>query len=129
MKTKRKPASALLAAVHDTAAGLHESGLIDLRRLRQYDALCLAPVPEFSAAQIRALRARNNLSQTVFAAVLGGRRTILGGALGAIFLIAAGELLRPLGDLATFIVSAVALAVVLVFPGGLIGLLSGRAEA
>lgn len=70
MKTKRKPASALLAAVHDTAAGLHESGLIDMRRLRQYDALCLAPVPEFSAAQIRALRARNNLSQTVFAAVL-----------------------------------------------------------
>ena len=44
--------------------------------------------------------------QVIVGAVLGGRRTILGGAIGAIFLIAAGEALRPLGDLATFIVSA-----------------------
>ena len=56
--------------------------------------------------------------QVIVGAVLGGRRTILGGALGAVFLIAAGEALRPLGDLATFIVSAIALVVVLVFPGG-----------
>ena len=42
----------------------------------------------------------------IIGAVLGGRRTILGGALGAVFLIALGEALRPLGDLATFIVSA-----------------------
>ena len=62
-------------------------------------------------------------------AVLGGRRTILGGALGASFLICAGELLRPLGDLATFIVSAVALVVILAFPGGLLGLASGAREA
>jgi branched-chain amino acid transport system permease protein len=67
--------------------------------------------------------------QVIVGAVLGGRRTILGGALGAIFLICAGELLRPLGDLATFIVSAVALAVVLVFPGGLIGIFSGSRGA
>ena len=67
--------------------------------------------------------------QVIVGAVLGGRRTILGGALGAIFLIGAGELLRPLGDLATFIVSAVALAVVLVFPGGLIGMFSGSRGA
>jgi branched-chain amino acid transport system permease protein len=67
--------------------------------------------------------------QVIVGAVLGGRRTILGGALGAVFLIGAGELLRPLGDLATFIVSAFALAVILVFPGGLIGALSGSREA
>ncbi len=67
--------------------------------------------------------------QVIVGAVLGGRRTILGGALGAIFLIGAGELLRPLGDLSNFIVSAVALVVVLVFPGGLMGLLGGSREA
>ena len=44
--------------------------------------------------------------QIIIAAVLGGRRTIVGGALGAVFLIAAGELLRPLGSLSTFVVSA-----------------------
>jgi branched-chain amino acid transport system permease protein len=57
----------------------------------------------------------------IIAAVLGGRRTIIGAALGSIFLIAAGELLRPLGQLATFVVSAVALVVILFFPGGFLG--------
>ncbi len=57
----------------------------------------------------------------IIAAVLGGRRTIIGAAIGAIFLIGAGELLRPLGQLATFVVSAVALVVILFFPGGFMG--------
>ncbi len=57
----------------------------------------------------------------IVAAVLGGRRTVLGAALGAIFLIVAGEFLRPTGELATFIVSAVALLVVLFFPSGFLG--------
>ncbi len=57
----------------------------------------------------------------IIAAVLGGRRTILGAAIGAIFLIGAGEVLRPLGQLATFVVSAVALVVILFFPSGFLG--------
>ena len=64
--------------------------------------------------------------QIIIAAVLGGRRTILGAAIGAIFLIVAGEILRPLGQLSTFVVSAVALAVILFFPGGFSGLLRAR---
>src|SRR5579864_7387225 len=67
--------------------------------------------------------------QVIIAAVLGGRRTILGAVLGAVFLIAMSEVLRPLGDLATFIVSAVALFVVLVFPAGLLGMVKGAREA
>lgn len=59
--------------------------------------------------------------QVIIAAVLGGRRTILGAALGAVFLIVAGEVLRPLGQLNTFVVAAVALAVILFFPDGLLG--------
>src|SRR5947209_3701263 len=37
--------------------------------------------------------------QVIIAAVLGGRRTILGAAVGSIFLILMGEALRPLGQL------------------------------
>jgi branched-chain amino acid transport system permease protein len=59
--------------------------------------------------------------QVIVAAVLGGRRTVLGAALGAIFLIVAGEFLRPTGELATFIVSTVALLVILFFPNGFLG--------
>ena len=65
--------------------------------------------------------------QIIIAAVLGGRRTILGGALGAVFLIAAGEALRPLGQLNTFVVAAIALAVILLFPDGFLGGVLGAA--
>jgi branched-chain amino acid transport system permease protein len=66
--------------------------------------------------------------QIIIAAVLGGRRTVVGAAIGAVFLIVLGEALRPLGELATLIVSSVALLVVLVFPNGFLGMLDrGRA--
>jgi branched-chain amino acid transport system permease protein len=62
--------------------------------------------------------------QIIIAAVLGGRRTILGAAIGSIFLIALTEALRPTGELATLIVSAIALVVVLFFPNGILGMVS-----
>ena len=65
--------------------------------------------------------------QIIVAAVLGGRRTVIGAAIGAVFLIGMGEALRPLGELATLLVSIVALAVVLFFPNGILGMLQGRA--
>ncbi len=67
--------------------------------------------------------------QIIIAAVLGGRRTVIGAAIGAVFLIAMGELLRPLGELATLIVSVVALFVIMFFPDGFLGMLGGRARA
>jgi branched-chain amino acid transport system permease protein len=67
--------------------------------------------------------------QIIVAAVLGGRRTILGAALGAVFLIAMSELLRPLGDLSNFTVFALALIVVLIFPSGFFGLLTRNRES
>jgi branched-chain amino acid transport system permease protein len=67
--------------------------------------------------------------QVIIGAVLGGRRTILGAVLGAVFLIGANEALRPLGDLANFIVSTMALIVVLLFPSGILGMLTRTREA
>ena len=66
--------------------------------------------------------------QIIIAAVLGGRRTILGAILGAVFLIVANEFLRPLGRLNTFVVAAIALAVILFFPEGLLGYALHRGE-
>jgi branched-chain amino acid transport system permease protein len=48
--------------------------------------------------------------------------------LGAVFLIAMSELLRPLGDLSNFVVFAMALVVVLLFPSGFFGLLTRSKE-
>jgi putative transcriptional regulator len=74
---KTKPAvkrvtakTALLAAMHETAADLHRLGFIDMHKMNKMDALCLEPVPAYSAADIKALRAQNNLSQAVLASVL-----------------------------------------------------------
>jgi branched-chain amino acid transport system permease protein len=66
--------------------------------------------------------------QIIIAAVLGGRRTILGAILGAVFLILANEFLRPLGQLNALVVAAIALAVILFFPDGLLGYALHRRE-
>jgi putative transcriptional regulator len=70
MTSRAKSPSKILAAVHETARDLHAAGFIDMRSMKHYDALCLAPVPAYSGAKIRALRDRHKLSQAVFASVL-----------------------------------------------------------
>lgn len=70
MATKTRAKSRILESVHETAQDLHAAGFIDMRRMREYDVLCLAPVPDYSSAKIRALRQRYRLSQAVFASVL-----------------------------------------------------------
>lgn len=70
MTTKARPKSPILNAVHATASDLHRLGFIDKRRKRKYDALCLAPVPEFTGEAIKAMRVRYEISQAVLASVL-----------------------------------------------------------
>ena len=60
----------LLDVLHGTAKGLHEAGTMDAMTMREFDALCLPPVHEYSAAQIKRLRLRFKASQAVFAAYL-----------------------------------------------------------
>jgi len=62
--------SKILAAVHETAADLHESGLMDKKTMKAFDAMCLTPVKPLSAIQIRKLRLREKASQAVFARYL-----------------------------------------------------------
>jgi putative transcriptional regulator len=59
-----------LAALHETASDLHDAGIMDKRTLREFDQLCLTPVRPMGATDIRALRARERVSQAVFARYL-----------------------------------------------------------
>jgi putative transcriptional regulator len=70
MTTQPKTTSRILEAVHETASDLHHLGFIDKRKMQKYDALCLKPIPEYDAEQIRALRKSLQLSQAVLAAAL-----------------------------------------------------------
>ncbi len=63
-------AKKILDAVHQTAKGLRKAGTMDAKTMREFDALCLPPVKEYSATQIKRLRIRNKASQAVFAAYL-----------------------------------------------------------
>ncbi len=63
-------AKKILVTVYDTAKGLHEAGVMDAKTMREFDALCLTPVKNLSAAQIKRLRMRNKASQAVFAKYL-----------------------------------------------------------
>ena len=62
--------SKIFEAVHETARELHTLGFIDKRALQTYDALCIEPVPDYTATQIRKLRDRYRISQAVLAAML-----------------------------------------------------------
>ena len=67
----------ILEMVHDSAKDLHEAGVMKETTLREFDALCLPPVKEFTAAQIKRIRMKNKASQAVFAAYLNtGKSTV-----------------------------------------------------
>ncbi len=65
-----KAASRILDTVLEGARDLHSAGFIDKRRMREYEVLCLAPIPDYSSKRIRALRGRHKLSQAVLASML-----------------------------------------------------------
>jgi putative transcriptional regulator len=60
----------ILETVHKTAKGLHDAGLMEITTMHEFDALCLPPVKEYSATQIKRLRMKSKASQSVFAAYL-----------------------------------------------------------
>lgn len=66
----RKPKSAILEAVHETAKGLHAAGAMDRVTLREFDRLCLPPVEPLSPSKIKKIRVKAHVSQAVFAALL-----------------------------------------------------------
>lgn len=69
--------SEITAAVHETAEDLHEVGLIDKRTMREFDALCLAPAPALSPAEIKAIREQEAVSQPVFARYLNVSKNLV----------------------------------------------------
>lgn len=62
--------SRILETVHESAKGLHEAGVMDETTMRQFDALCLPPVKQYSAKEIKTIRLNQHVSQPVFAAYL-----------------------------------------------------------
>jgi putative transcriptional regulator len=62
--------SKALAAIHETATDLFQSGGLDRKTMRKFDVLCLTPIQKMTPEKIRKLRTREKASQAVFAAYL-----------------------------------------------------------
>lgn len=69
MVTKQRN-SRIFEEMHETAQGLHGIGLIDKRRMREYDVLCGLEVEPFPPQRIKSLRERLQVSQAVLAALI-----------------------------------------------------------
>ena len=67
---KKQYRNRLLASVHETAEGLHEAGVMDMRTMRKFDEQCLTPIKALQPEDILALRQRESASQAVFARYL-----------------------------------------------------------
>jgi putative transcriptional regulator len=59
-----------MAAIHETMAALHNVGAIDKQTMRHFDEACLTPVRALQPEEIRAIREREQVSQSVFATYL-----------------------------------------------------------
>ena len=70
MTNKARPKSDAFEAIHSAARGLHRAGTIDKATMRDYDKLCLAELTELGAKDIKRIRERARVSQSVFARYL-----------------------------------------------------------
>lgn len=68
---KKTYKSKIFAAIHETAEGLRDSGIINQKTMHEFDDSCLIPVEAFTPEDIRAIRAETLASQAVFARYLG----------------------------------------------------------
>ena len=66
-----------LAAIHETMEALHEVGAIDKQTMSDFDETCLTPVKTLAPEEIRALREREHLSQSVFARYLNVSKNLI----------------------------------------------------
>ena len=66
----KRAKSDILAAVHETATGMHKSGAFNQTTMREFDALCLTPVTPLEPEQIKKIREHTHTSQAVFATFL-----------------------------------------------------------
>ena len=66
----KKTKSAILDAVHETAQGLYNAGVMDQITMREFDRLCLPPIEPLQPEQIKQIRVTANVSQSVFASLL-----------------------------------------------------------
>ena len=73
----KKYRSDAFAAIHETMEALHDIEAIDKQTMREFDDACLTPVHVLAPEEIKAIRARENISQPVFARYLNVSKNLV----------------------------------------------------
>jgi putative transcriptional regulator len=60
----------ILKVVHESVEGLYDAGLVDVTTMHEFNAMCLTPVEDLSPREIKSIRLREKVSQSVFALYL-----------------------------------------------------------
>lgn len=60
----------ILEVVHESVKGLYDAGVVDATTMHEFDSLCLSPVKDLTAYEIKMLRLKEHVSQAVFAKYL-----------------------------------------------------------
>ncbi|MFM8453442.1 MAG: helix-turn-helix domain-containing protein [Gammaproteobacteria bacterium] len=72
LKKSKTPFKTLspLEAIHESATGLYNAGIINGQTMREFDKLCLPEVKYFEPKEIKRIRLNARVSQNVFAKYL-----------------------------------------------------------
>ena len=73
----KKYKSDLSQSIHTVVEDLNKHGLVDKMTMRRFDASCLAPTLELAPQDIKAIREKACLSQTVFASYLNVSKNLV----------------------------------------------------
>jgi putative transcriptional regulator len=65
--TNAKYESRLMRTLHRAMQDMHAVGVVDDTTMREFDQACLTPVDHVGPGEIRAIRKRERVSQSVFA--------------------------------------------------------------
>ena len=63
----KKYRSNAMAAIHETMQALRDAEAIDKQTMRRFDDACLTPIRPLKPKEIKAIREKEHVSQTVFA--------------------------------------------------------------
>lgn len=74
---EKKYVSDVAATVHELVEDIYHAGGIDKKTMRWFDEKCLTPVRPLEAAEVKAIREREKVSQTVFANYLNVTASIV----------------------------------------------------
>ena len=69
--------SELLFTPHENTTDLYESGLMDKKTMKKFDDLCLTPVQALSPDEIKAIREKEQVSQSIFAHYLNVSKNMI----------------------------------------------------